>query len=79
MTDPAEARRQLAEDARDLLSTKAFTEAVLALRRQWFAELMTAAEDNLRISLTLKLQALEAIPMQLNSFINDQKIHRGKP
>jgi hypothetical protein len=63
--------KRLAHESKELLADPAFKAAVLALRRQWFAELMSAFDDNTRITLTLKLQALEAIPQQLQVFVNN--------
>ena len=69
--DPTE-RKELADGARELLDNRAFTEAILRLRKQWQAEKMATADEKMMIHLTLKQQALEAIPQQLQIIINDQ-------
>ena len=63
--------KHLAAESKELMADHAFRTAILGLRKQWFAELMTAVDDNSRITLTLKLQALEAIPAQLQVFVNN--------
>lgn len=86
MSDPipfpsnADERKKLADDAKDLLADKAFTAAILALRKEWFAELMATREADTSIQLTMMLQALEAIPQRLQIFVNDQIMaaKRGK-
>ena len=67
---PEETKR-LANQAKDLASDPSFKAAVLALRKQWFGELMTTTNRDQSLFLTMKLQALEAIPQQLQVFIND--------
>ncbi len=70
-TDPIE-RKELADGAKELLNDKAFTEAILRLRKQWQAEKMATTDEKTMVQLTLKQQALEAIPQQLQIIINDQ-------
>jgi hypothetical protein len=63
--------RRLAAESKDLMADPAFKAAILALRRQWHAEQMVALDDKVIVALALKMQALEAIPQQLQVFIND--------
>jgi hypothetical protein len=63
--------KRLAHESKDLLADPAFKAAILALRKQWHAEQMTTRDPNMMIHLALKMQALEAIPAQLQVFIND--------
>ena len=69
--DPTE-RKERADEAKELLENKAFTEAILRLRKQWHAEKMATSDEKVMVHLTLKQQALEAIPQQLQILINDQ-------
>ena len=69
--DPTE-RKEWADEAKELLDNKAFTEAILRLRKQWHAEKMATSDEKVMVHLTLKQQALEAIPQQLQILINDQ-------
>lgn len=64
-------RKELAREAKQLKDNPAFQAAILALRKQWFGELMTdpAAHVMERVA---QLRTLEAIPQQLQVFINDQ-------
>lgn len=73
-----DAVRNLAKEAQGLLENKAFAEAILRLRKQWYAELMQCSDYTLTAQqLHAKLQALEAIPAELTSLINDSKMaHR---
>lgn len=63
--------KRLAYESKELLADRAFQAAILALRKQWFGELMTIHDNKAFVRLTLKLQALEAIPQQLQVFVND--------
>ena len=63
--------KRLATGSKDLLGDPAFKAAILALRKQWFAEQMVTIDREAVFALALKMQALEAIPQQLQVFIND--------
>jgi hypothetical protein len=63
--------KRLATGSKDLLGDPAFKAAVLALRKQWFAEQMATGDKELIYAFALRMQALEAIPKQLQVFIND--------
>jgi hypothetical protein len=84
MTDPVndngkvqdlQKKRELHDDAKELLENSAFKVAILELRKRWFDELMTAAETReQRDELVAKMKALEAIPAALTVIINDYKM-----
>jgi len=63
--------KRLASQSKELMADPAFKAAILALRKQWFAELMATTDEKQSMFLTMKLQALEAIPAQLQVFINN--------
>lgn len=69
-----EAIHLLAGQARELKDDPAFKEAILALRKQWFGELMNATHQEQAMILTHRLQALESIPQRLQIFINDYEM-----
>jgi hypothetical protein len=69
-----EALKAKAKESKDLLEDSIFTQAVLALRQQWFAEVMAAKSKEEREDLWAQIKALEAIPKQLQVFINDYKM-----
>lgn len=71
-------RRERAEEAKELLDSKAFTAAILALRKQWFGEQMATRDKDEIFAIALKIQALEAIPQQLQLFVNDEVMARRK-
>lgn len=78
-TDPETIRAQAAA-SRDLLTHPGFTNAVMALRKQWFGELMN---DGLNdppkvLELVAKLRALEAIPSMLNHFVISESMEKGR-
>lgn len=68
----------LANQAKELKDDPAFQAAVLALRKQWFGQLMTITHEKESLFFVMKLQALEAIPQQLQIFINDWNMIKGK-
>lgn len=70
--------RQRAEEAQQLKDDPGFTAAVLALRKQWFGELMNATHQDQIVRLTNRLQALEAIPQQLQVHINDYTMAKAR-
>lgn len=71
-------RKELADEADALLKNKAFTEALLRLRKQWFGEWLRAEPQHL-VKYQAELNALEAIPQQLQILINDEIMaQRGK-
>jgi hypothetical protein len=72
-------RRELSEAAKALLADKAFSHALLELRKRWFGELMllphaSAKQDEL----TARIRALEAFGTELaalaESYRNDLKM-----
>lgn len=64
-------KRELADGARDLLGDRAFTQAILQLRKRWFDQLMLVEDDSKKFELVGMLKALEAIPVELQTIIND--------
>ncbi len=69
-------RRELARTAKELLATRAFTQAVLDLRKDWFGMLMSGGLTKEREGeLLAQLRALEAIPQRLESMIRNQLDH----
>ena len=79
MSDPVQERRQRAEEAQELIGNPAFKAAIEALRSQWTAELLmeTTLSDR-AVRLVAMLRTLEALPQQLQVFINDQKVYKRK-
>ena len=76
-TDP-QVVKELAREAEGLLGNSAFTEAVKALRKQWFGELMKAGlEDHEVRELRAKLMALEAIPSVLHGMMAAPQFAQG--
>jgi hypothetical protein len=67
-----------ATQAKELKDNPAFQAAILALRKEWFGTLMTTTHEQQSQFLVMKLQALEAIPAQLQVFINDWTMIKGK-
>jgi hypothetical protein len=65
------AKRELSLEAKELLENKAFTDAILSLRKRWFAELMEAENTDAKLALIERIKALEAIPLELQTIIND--------
>jgi hypothetical protein len=66
--------RQEARDAKTLLGDPAFQRAILALRKQWFGELMTKTRDSEKLELVSRLAALEGIPAQLSSYVESERM-----
>lgn len=64
-------KRELRDEAKELLATRAFTEAILSLRKRWFAELMEAEGTEAKLALIERIKALEALPQELQTIVND--------
>lgn len=74
MTDDLSQKRELANDAKDLLEDPAFKQAILDLRKHWFNELMTGADTPAaKLELVASMKALETLPAQLNVYIADYR------
>ena len=71
-------RRQLAEEARDLLDNKAFLAAILALRKRYFAENQASRDSGVRDEMWARINALEDIPQELQILINNQKMAEAR-
>ena len=66
------AKRELSEEAKTVLESKAFDHAVRELRKRWFDELMSAADTTERkLELLAQIKALETLPAQLKILVND--------
>lgn len=73
-TDP-EVVKEIAREARTILDNRAFLQAVIDLRKQWFGELMDAKTDSPKVlELIAMLRALEAIPGRLASMTHDAQM-----
>jgi hypothetical protein len=75
--DPVQ-RKELADEAKWLLDNKAFTAAVLALRKRWFAEMMASTDEVVDRRLKAQILALEAIPQELQILVNDEKMAQAR-
>lgn len=64
-------KRELSLEAKGLLDNKAFTDAILSLRKRWFAELMEATSTEDKLALIERIKALEALPTELQTIVND--------
>ena len=71
-------RRQLAEESKGLLESKALCAAILGLRKQWFAEWVASTNDEQDKRLKAQIRALEAIPQELQILINDQTMAQAR-
>lgn len=71
-------RKALADQAEELLETRAFTQSILALRKRYFEMMMAAETDATRLALIERIRALEDIPQQLRILINDEKVAQAR-
>lgn len=70
-----EEKKALSDAARILLDDPAFSSAVLSLRKRWFGQLMEIDGNTLRqAELCSMLRALESIPAELGTLINDYRM-----
>ena len=67
----AEEIHHLADQAKALKDDPAFQAAILALRQEWFAKLMSSQSEYLDREYKNKMQALEEIPGRLQVLMND--------
>jgi hypothetical protein len=67
-------KRELADAANALSNDRAFTQAVLSLRKRWFEEWLASSTDEQARGLKAQIKALEAIPQELSILINDYKM-----
>ena len=67
----AEEVHHLADQAKSLKDDPAFQAAILALRQEWFAKLMSSQSEYLDREYKNKMQALEEIPGRLQVLMND--------
>ena len=69
------AKRLLKDEAAELLDPKGvFMAAVKAVRLQWFGDLMDTRDKEATDALVAQLRALDAIPEQLQTAVNDYKM-----
>ena len=69
-----------ADQAKELKDDPAFQAAVLALRKEWFGMLMASAQSSpeQKLELVARLRTLEALPQQLQVFMNDWTMTKRK-
>jgi hypothetical protein len=73
--DDISKKRELSEAAKLLLEDKAFLSALLSLRQRWFGELLIEPGNTLRQQeLCSMLRALELLPHELGTLVNDYRI-----
>jgi hypothetical protein len=78
MSDLSE-KRELSDAAKALMQDKAFQAAILSLRKRWFGELLEESGNTLRQSeLCSRLRALEMLPHELGTLVNDYKVAAQK-
>ena len=76
--DPTE-RKERADEAKELLDNKAFTAAILALRKRYFPELLMGAEDvESKMCMIERIRAHEDVPQHQQIFVKDQKIPEAR-
>jgi hypothetical protein len=71
-------RRLLADEAKELLDNKAFTTAILSLRKRYFELLMGADTTEEKLVFIERIRALEDVPQQLQIFVNDEKMAQAR-
>jgi hypothetical protein len=71
-------RRKRADESKDLLDNKAFTAAILALRKRYFELMMGAQTTEEKLSFIERIRALEDVPQQLQIFVNDQVMAQAR-
>ena len=71
-------RKERADEAKELLDNKAFTAAILALRKRYFELLMGAEDIEDKMCMIERIRALEDVPQQLQIFVNDELMARAK-
>ena len=76
----AEDIHRRADQAKELKDDPAFQAAVLALRKEWFGMLMASAQlsPEQKLELVARLRTLEALPQQLQVFMNDWAMTKRK-
>jgi hypothetical protein len=74
MSDDLSKKKELSDAASGLLSDKAFLQAILSLRKRWFDQLMGDLKAKQQAELVAMLKALDTIPAELGTIINDYKM-----
>lgn len=68
-------KKELSDAAKVLMEDKAFLTAILQLRKRWFGQLLEEEGNTLRqAELCSKLRALELIPHELGTLVNDYRM-----
>ena len=71
-------RKERADEAKELLDNKAFTAAILGLRKRYFELLMGAQSTEEKLVFIERIKALEDVPQQLQVFVNDEKMAQAR-
>ena len=71
-------RKERADEAKELLDNKAFTAAILSLRKRYFEMLMGAQSTEEKLVFIERIKALEDVPQQLQVFLNDEKMAQAR-
>jgi hypothetical protein len=75
LADDLAIKRQRSDEAEGLLDPKGvFMLGVRGVRMRWFQQLMDAKDRETKDNLTYKLQVLDEVANELQSFINDYKV-----
>jgi hypothetical protein len=74
MNDDLTKKKELAEAAKELMDNKAFTEAILELRKRWYDQLMGDLEREQRDEIIAMSKALQSIPAELGVLMNNYKM-----
>ena len=71
-------RRLLAEEAKDIIESRAIQSAILMLRRRWFDEWTASTNKERDEQLKAQINALEAIPRELQILVNNEAMARKR-
>ena len=71
-------KKEFAQAAEELLGNKAFSQAILDLRKRWFDEFLAAETTETVLERKAMIKALEAIPTELQILINDYKMAQAR-
>ena len=71
-------RRLLAEEAKDIIESRAIQAAILMLRRRWFDEWTRSINKERDEQLKAQINALEAIPQELQILVNNEAMARKR-
>lgn len=72
-------KKKLSDEARAVLDNPSLQRAILTLRQRWFAELIDHGGGDLTgARLCARIEALEAIPLELATVVNDYTVTQQK-